>query len=32
VRNAAGECHDVVILSQDIGRSAARHRAFGFEE
>ena len=32
VRNAAGDCHDLVILSQDLARAEARHRAFGFEE
>lgn len=32
VRDAAGEAHDLVILSQDIARVAAHGRAYGVDE
>ncbi|QNE30780.1 GNAT family N-acetyltransferase [Sphingomonas sp. NBWT7] len=31
VRDRAGQPHDLVILSYDISRSAAQHRAYGFD-
>jgi hypothetical protein len=32
VRDRAGNPHDLAILSHDIARVAAQHRAFGIEE
>lgn len=32
VRNAAGDRHDVVVLSQDVRRAEAHNRALGLEE
>lgn len=32
VRDRAGNCHDLAILSHDVARVSAQHRAFGVEE